>query len=97
MVALGSNDSRVLFFVYESLFVLLAVGINRLYLPRRSRALLWTRRVTNFVIVYYALWATADALILTTGSDAGYLLRMLPNVFYYGGLVPAIAWAAPRP
>jgi len=97
MVALGSNDSRVLFFVYESLFVLLAVGISRLYLPRRSRALLWTRRVTNFVLVYYALWATADALILTTGSDAGYLLRILPNVFYYGGLVPAIAWAGPRP
>jgi hypothetical protein len=97
LVGLGSSDSRILFIVYELLFVLLAIGINRLYLPRRSHALLWTRRVTNFVIVYYALWATADALILVTGLDAGYLLRMLPNVFYYGGLVPMIAWAWPKP
>ncbi len=92
---LGSNEPRVLFFVYEMLFVLLAIGMGRVYLPRRSGALLWTRRVTKFVIAYYILWAVADALILTTGADVAFLLRMLPNVLYYGGLVPAIAWAAP--
>jgi len=93
---LGSNEPRILFFVYEALFVLLSIGLTQVYLPGRSRALLWTRRVTRFVIVYYALWAAADAIILTTGADAGFLLRLLPNVLYYGGLVPAIAWAAPR-
>jgi len=92
---LGSNEPRLLFFVYETLFVLLSLGLAQLYLPRRSRALLWTRRVTRFVIAYYALWAAADAIILTTGADGGFLLRVLPNVLYYGGLVPAIAWAAP--
>lgn len=91
----GSNEPRVLFFVYEMLFIVLAIGMGRVYLPRRSGALLWTRRVTRFVIAYYALWAVADALILTTGADLAFLLRMLPNVLYYGGLVPAIAWAAP--
>lgn len=93
---LGSNEPRVLFFVYELLFVVLAIGMGRVYLPRRSGALLWTRRVTRFVIAYYTLWAVADAVILTTGEDVGFLIRMLPNVLYYGGLVPAIASAAPR-
>lgn len=94
--ALGSDEPRLLFFIYETLFVVLSIGLAQVYLPRRSRALLWTRRVTRFVIVYYALWAAADAIILTTGADAGFLLRLIPNVLYYGGLVPAIAWAAPR-
>jgi hypothetical protein len=97
VLALGSSEPRILFLVYETLFVFLSVGISRIYLPRRSEALQWTRRVTTFVIVYYALWAAADAMILTIGADAGFLLRVLPNVLYYGGLVPAIAWAAPRP
>ena len=48
------------------------------------------------VIAYYALWAAADAIIPTTGADTGFRLRVLPNVLYYGGLIPAIAWAAPR-
>ncbi|MGB5366688.1 MAG: hypothetical protein WBM75_14110 [Polyangiales bacterium] len=95
VLGLGSTEPRVLFFVYEILFVVLAIGLSRMYLPRRSGALLWTRRVTRFVIAYYTLWAVADALILTTGADLAFLLRMLPNVLYYGGLVPAIAWAAP--
>lgn len=94
--ALGSNEPRILFVIYETLFVFLSIGLAHVYLPRRSHALQWTQRVTRFVIAYYALWAVADAIILTTGADAGFLLRMLPNVLYYGGLVPAIAWAAPR-
>ena len=97
VLAMGSNEPRILFLVYESLFVLLSIGIGRVYLPRRSGALQWTRRVTRFVIAYYALWAAADALILTIGADAGFLLRVLPNVLYYGGLAPAIAWTAPKP
>jgi hypothetical protein len=95
VVVLGSTEPRVLFFVYETLFVVLAIGLSCVYLPRRSGALLWTRRVTRFVIAYYALWAAADGVILSTGADVGFLLRVLPNVLYYGGLVPAIAWAAP--
>jgi len=95
VLGLGSTAPRVLFFVYETLFVVLAIGLSRVYLPRRSGALLWTRRVTRFVIAYYALWAVADGVILSTGADLAFLLRLLPNVLYYGGLVPAIAWAAP--
>jgi hypothetical protein len=97
VLAMGSNEPRILFLIYEILFVMVSIGISRVYLPQRSGALQWTRRVTRFVIAYYALWAAADALILTIGADAAFLLRVLPNVLYYGGLVPAIAWTAPKP
>jgi hypothetical protein len=94
ITALSSHDPRVLFLVYETLFVVLSVSIATLYLPRRSDALRWTRRVTGFVIGYYALWATADAIILTTKADLGFLLRVVPNVLYYGCFVPMVAWTA---
>lgn len=92
---LGSSDPRMLFFIYETLFVLLAVGISSRYLARHGGNPKWARRVTAFVIGYYVLWAGADAIILTTGADVGFLLRVIPNILYYGGLVPWIAWTAP--
>jgi len=95
ITAFGSNDSRVLFLTYETLFVVLALGIAALYLPRRSDALRWTRQATGFVIGYYTLWALADAVILGAKTDMGFLLRVLPNVLYYGGLMPMLAWTAP--
>lgn len=95
IATLDSNDPRVLYLVYEILFVVLSVLIAALYLPRRTNALRWTRRVTGLVIAYYALWAAADAMILTTMNDLGFLLRVFPNVLYYGGLIPIIAWTAP--
>ncbi len=97
VVALDSDEPRMLFLVYEVLFVVLSFAITALYLPRHADALRWTRRVTRFVIGYYVLLAAADAIILTTGADLGFLLRAIPNALYYGGLVPAIAWAAPPP
>jgi hypothetical protein len=47
-------------------------------------------------MVYYTLWGTADAVILATGSDVGFGLRVLPNLLYYGGFVAAVVWLAPR-
>ncbi|MEZ4271088.1 MAG: hypothetical protein R3C68_06545 [Myxococcota bacterium] len=91
----GSSNSRVLFLIYETLFVVLSLGVIAFYLPVDELRRQWTRRVTLLVIGYYALWATADAIILSSGADAGFLLRVLPNVLYYGGLVPVIAWTAP--
>lgn len=95
LFTVGSDETRVLFLVYEMLFVMLSLGLYAFYLPRRSKAASWTRDVTLFVILYYALWAVADAIILFCGTDEGFLLRMLPNVLYYGGLVPTVAWTAP--
>jgi hypothetical protein len=63
----------------------------------RFRALaLWLRRgahdpalraVLGYVVAYYALWASADVLILA-GVDFGWGLRVLPNQLYYSFFVP---------
>jgi hypothetical protein len=83
------SGARVMFFIYEVSFVLLT-----LTLLRREVGAPWVRAVSRFVIAYYALWATADLIILGTGSDLGYLLRVVPNVLYYGGLIGAMGRAA---
>jgi len=90
----GSDNPRVLFLIYEALFVALLMGFSLYYLPANTKALRWVRRVTGFVLLYYGLWAAADAIILATRADTGFLLRVVPNVFYYGGLAPLIVWTA---
>lgn len=94
--AIGAQEPRVLFLVYEVLFVALLFFMSRVYLPRHAKALRWTRLMTRFGIAYYGLWAVADAIILFSGADEGFLLRVVPNLLYYGGFVPAVAWTAPR-
>jgi len=94
--AIGSEEPRVLFLVYETLFVMLSLALYAAYLPRHAQAVRWTRRVTLFVLIYYGFWAFSDAIILCSGADAGFLVRVVPNVLYYGGFVPAVAWTAPR-
>ena len=92
----GSDNPRVLFLIYEALFVLLLMGFSLYYVPTSTKAQRWVRRVTGFVLLYYGLWAAADAIILATRADTGFLLRVVPNVFYYGGLAPLIVWTAPQ-
>ena len=90
------DTPRVMFFIYEVLFVALTVGLLRFHPNVRDTR--WVSRVSHFVIVYYSLWATADLIILTTGAyvaDLGFLLRVLPNALYYGGLIAAMAKYAP--
>lgn len=88
------STPRVLFLCYELAFAALLLGLLRGHPKLRAGS--WLRQVSRFVLLYYALWAAADAVILATGSDLGFGLRLLPNWLYYGGLVPAIAWLAPR-
>ncbi len=85
---------RVLYLVYELAFAALVVGLIARH--PQVRALPWLRRVSFFVLLYYGLWASADAILLATGSDWGFALRVVPNVLYYGGLIAVIAAAAPR-
>ena len=88
----GGDNPRVLFLVYEVLFF----GLTCLLLarhPGHARAP-WLRGVSRFVLVYYGLWATADAIILGTGSDLGFAVRVVPNVLYYGGLIAVIGATA---
>jgi hypothetical protein len=85
------NGVRVMFFIYEVSFAVLA-----LTLLRRGTGATWVRSVSRFVVAYYSLWATADLFILVTGSDLGYLLRVLPNLLYYGGLIGVMGRAATK-
>ena len=48
------------------------------------------------MLLYYGLWAAADALLLATGADSGFALRVIPNLLYYGGFIAALARLAPR-
>lgn len=88
------SGSRVLFLVYELAFMLLTVGLMRWHPAARSVP--WLATVSRFVLLYYGLWALADAILLVTGSDLGFLLRVVPNLLYYGGLIGVIGWAGAR-
>ena len=87
----GEPGTRVLYLVYELLFFAFTLVLLARH-PGVRRAV-WMRSVSRVVLVYYGLWATADALILATGADAGFALRVIPNVLYYGGLIVVIGWA----
>ncbi len=89
----ASEEPRVLFFIYEVLFVALALALRRFH--PTARTLRWVRSLCGFVAVYYSLWATADAVLLLTGWDLGFGLRVVPNALYYGGFIAAIARFAP--
>jgi len=89
----AGREPRVLFFVYELAFCALTLALLRWH--PNARALPWVRAVSRFVLIYYGLWATADAILLATGSDLGFALRVIPNLLYYGGLLAVIARLAP--
>jgi hypothetical protein len=93
------TDARWTFLTYESIFLVLALVLRFAILPKRLAALApdvraWLLAVTTFEIVQYALWATADVVILA-GADAGFLLRLVPNAMYYALFLPFVAWRAP--
>jgi hypothetical protein len=79
--ALGDVPPTTIWLVYEPAFAVLA-----LWLRARS-ANRYCRAVLAYVAVYYALWATADVIILA-GVDAGWALRIVPNQLYYAFWVP---------
>jgi hypothetical protein len=90
----GRDSGRVMFLVYETLFVCLALALIRWHPRVRAQRWLWS--VSWFVVLYYLLWASADAILLFAGLDVGFALRVLPNLLYYGGLIAFIAATAPR-
>lgn len=92
--ALGALPGQVLWLCHELLFVAMALWLRHNVVSSRlapaavvRRAAL--QRITSFVALYYALWATCDVLILA-GLDAGWLLRVIPNQLYYAVWVPFV-------
>jgi len=88
--AAGVTELRKVFLIYELLFFVLALAIWFVVRPWSA----FVRRLTLFEIAQYGLWAGADILLLSTGADAAWLIRMVPNLMYYAFfLIVAARWA----
>lgn len=91
------ENPRHTFLVYELLFLMLAAVYRFIVLPRRELGVerrVWLNRTVAYGMLYYALWATADVIILA-GADIGFLVRIIPNVLYYGLFIPFVYFMAP--
>lgn len=91
---------RHVFLFYELVSLGLFAAWRLAIIPRRAPATDppaagLARDVAGFFVALYALWITSDVLILS-GVDLAYLLRLAPNVLYYGCFVAFVAWRAPR-
>jgi hypothetical protein len=81
--------------VYELAFLSVALwlrsgGIARLFPSLDGATKNGLEAVATYAAVYYALWASADVVILVLGLDAGWALRMLPNQLYYAFYLPFV-------
>jgi hypothetical protein len=96
-LALRPDDARVTFLVYEAMFAAFACGLRPWIKAKTPEPAMrrWALRATDFEIAQYATWALADVVIVS-GHDAGFLLRLVPNTMYYVFYLPFVAWAAPR-
>lgn len=90
------TDARRTFLLYEVLFAVLAVAMIAYVRSRfpASPVRVWLVRLATFELVQYALWAAADVVVLRD-LDAGFALRVVPNVLYYAVFVPFAVAAAP--
>lgn len=84
-VPFPAASPRVLFLTYE-LGLLVVILADSLRAPRDAAS----RALRRFELVQYALWASADVLLLS-GIEVGYALRIVPNVLYYAAFVPFAA------
>lgn len=92
------NELRRIYLVYETFFAVLAATLLILRYPSRSAstpALGWyATSLVAFFLVQYALWIACDVLILS-GFEFGYGLRLVPNALYYGLFLVFAAVRAP--
>jgi hypothetical protein len=92
-------DPRRTFLTYELMFLVVALVMRFVVLPRRLAGVSapvrrWVLGVASYEIVQYALWAFSDVLILS-GVEPAYLLRLVPNALYYAFFLPFVWWTAP--
>lgn len=91
--ALGGVPDQVLWLVHETAFVAMALFLARSFVPSRlgrdGPRSDFLRAALGYVAAYYALWAAADVLILT-GFDEGWAIRLVPNQLYYAFFVPFV-------
>jgi hypothetical protein len=96
MVPAMQND-RVLYLVYEAAMGCIVLGLDRFRyagadVPIDVRA--WVHRVSLLFAGLYFGWAASD-LVLLLGIEAGHIMRVIPNVLYYGAFLPFVFLGAP--
>ncbi len=94
--------TRRSFLLYELLSLGLVLTLRLVLLPRNLDARgaspavrRWVLGVASFVAVQYTLWALADVLLFA-GVRLGWILRIVPNLLYYGAFVEFVRRTAPR-
>ncbi len=78
------QEARILFIVYEALFLFWILLYARLTRLDQSPA---ARAIRNLSLTFYTLWVLADACILflpQEWKDLGFGIRVIPNFIYYG-------------
>jgi len=89
----GELPGQTIWVLYELAFFGLAMFLRNGWIPAYAASnpparIAYLRAIMSYVALYYALWATADVLILIFGRDEGWGLRILPNQLYYAFWVP---------
>jgi hypothetical protein len=91
---------QVLWILYELGFLALCIALARSWVdvqvqPKAAHAAevkSYLRDLFGYSAAYYALWLTADLVILIGGLDLGWALRIVPNQLYYAFWVPFAYW-----
>jgi len=93
---IANGQPRALFLIYEAMFasMALALAVHGAQRPVQNATDRWLRRLIAFEVVQYTLWACADVIILS-GHDVGYLIRLIPNTLYYAAFMPFAWFTAP--
>ena len=94
------TDPHWTYLLWEVPFVLLALVLRFRVYPRRLAAAppavrKWLLDLGTFELVMYGLWVVSDVLILSTGADVGFALRIVPNFLYYVVFMGLVGFRAP--
>jgi hypothetical protein len=91
------QNDRVLYVVYEGAMVFLVLGLDRFRFGPRARQPELARYIHRVSLLFasgYFGWAACDVLILLD-IELGHLLRIVPNVMYYGAFLVLVFVRAP--
>jgi hypothetical protein len=92
LVSLRDGPPQAMWLTHELVSLALVFAIAHLALPdelAQRRRSTFARKLLGYVAAYYGLWAAADVLILS-GADVGWAVRLVPNQLYYGLFVPFV-------
>lgn len=91
------QNDRVLYLVYEAVMGCIVLGLDHFRYSHSDASIelrRWVHQVSVLFATLYFGWALSDLVILL-GVDAGHLLRIVPNVLYYGAFLPFVYVTAP--